>query len=371
MPPGETLLAVGPAQGGVADVFVVTLKALRGDGREVVDEQLPERGNSSRVALAAARRHWRLLKQADALHVEFGSNDIAVFWFAVIATLARPDAVVVIHDPHIVARAPGAGLIAKHSRWRSRLAYRVLSPLLDGPAIAMLLRRAGAIVVLGPSARARLSARTARPVVSVRHAAQPDRASRAAPSNCKYVLFAGYLGPHKGIEALINAWGMVGRTDLRLVIVGGVGPGNLDWAEALRARANALESPPEWIGHVESETDFQGWFDAAAVVVLPYERSSPGSGILVRAMLAGRCVVATRVEAVTDAVEDDVSGWVVEVGDVQGLAARLRQASENGAERDRLGDAAQVRAERIFGWDRFVSGIGDAYALARSSWPDS
>jgi glycosyltransferase involved in cell wall biosynthesis len=363
----EALLCVGPAQGGVGDAFAGTLKALGDSGRTVVGEQLPDRESPWRVAREAAKRHWRLLKQADTVHVEFGSNDIAAFWFAVIATLTRRDAVVVVHDPHIVAHAPGAGLIAKRKRWRSTFAYRVLSPLIDRAAVATVLRRAGTIVVLGPSAVASLSTRTTRPVVSVPLAAEPNRTVRQVPSDCRYFLFAGYLGPHKGIESLIDAWGKIGCTDLRLVIVGGVGPGNLDWAEAVRARGSVLASPPEWIGHVKSEADFQGWIEAAAAVVLPYERSSPASGILVRAMLAGRCVIATRVEAVTDAVEDGVSGWVVDVGDTDGLAARLMDAAEDGAKRDRLGAAAQSSAERIFGWDRFLSGIAEAYALANSA----
>ena len=366
MPQTDTVLAVGPAQGGVGDVFVGTINALRRNGRTVVDVQLLDQENPSRVALGAARKHWRLMKRADAVHVEFGSNDVAAFWFAFIATLVRPDVVVVIHDPHVVAHVPGAGFIAKQSRWRSAFAYRVLSPLVDRPAVAILLRRAGAIVVLGPTAQARLSARTNTPVISVPLPAAPDQTIRKAPSDCHYVLFAGYFGPHKGIESLIDAWARVGRTELRLMMVGGVGETNSEWAEALKARASGLASSPEWIGHVESESEFQGWFDAAAVVVLPYERSSPASGILVRAMLAGRCVIATRVEAVTDAVEDDVSGWLVDIGDVDGLAARLKQASDVGAERDRLGEGARARAEHIFSWDRFDSGMREAYTLARS-----
>lgn len=366
MPQADVILAVGPAQGGVGDAFVGTVAALRENGQTVVEERLPRRESPLRVALGAARRCWRLLKHADVVHVEFGSNDTAVFWFAVIAAIIRQDVVVVVHDPRVVAHSPGAGLITKRRRWQSTVAYRVLSPLFDRPAIAMVLGRSGAIVVLGPSAQERLRARTRRPVVAVALGAEMAPKKRKRPSECDYVLFAGYLGPHKGLETLIDAWASV-QTGLRLVIVGGVGEGNLNWLESLRARGRELAGPLEWIGHVESEEAFQDWFDAAAVVVLPYQRSSPASGILVRAMAAGRCVVASRVEAVTDAIEDDVTGWLVDVGDVRTLRQRLDQAAASGAERDRLGAAAQIRAMHLFGWDQFVAGVKEAYELARQA----
>jgi glycosyltransferase involved in cell wall biosynthesis len=361
------ILAVGPSGGGVADVFSGSLDILHHSGRHVVGDRLPEAGSSAVVGLKAFYRYRRALRAARWVHVEFGSNDLAVFWFACLATAVRSDVVIVVHDPSVIAHAPAAGLIARRGRWRMRVAYRVLSPLFDRAATRFLVRHAGAVVVLGAAASVELRQRTTRPVIVAPHGGRPSEVRRDPPSRCDYALFAGYLGPSKGLELLISAWSSIGDAGLRLVIVGGVGEAHASWVEGLRDRSGSFPSPPEWIGHVESESEFQEWFDRAAIVVLPYQKSSPASGILVRAMFAGRCIVATRVEAVVDVLEDGISGVLVNAGDADALAGHLAALAANGAERDRLGAGAELRAAELFGWGRFMDALERGYDAASTT----
>jgi glycosyltransferase involved in cell wall biosynthesis len=360
------ILAIGPSAGGVGDVFVGSLDALRVSGRRVIADRLAESGSSTLVALKALYRHRHALQAAETVHVEFGSNDLAVFWFAFFATAVRSDIVIVVHDPPKIAHAPGAGILVRSGRWRTRLSYRVLSPLLDRVAIRLLMRRAGAVVVFSVAASVEMRRSTTRPVVAAPHGGRSSEKRRRPPSCCDYVLFAGYLGPRKGLELLIAAWSLVGDVGLRLAIVGGVGVGDASWLAELRSRSASLSRPPQWIGHVESEDDFQRWLDGAAVVVLPYEKSSPASGILVRAMFAGRCIVATRVDAVVDVIEDGISGILLDVGDEAALADRLAAVALDGAQRDRLGAGAELRAAQIFGWDRLMTALEQAYDAAKT-----
>jgi glycosyltransferase involved in cell wall biosynthesis len=317
--------------------------------------------------LDALRLLWKAraaIFSADVVHVEFGSNDLSTFWCAVWCCLLGCRIVMVTHDPPKVAHTPGAGLIARSGRWRMRLAYRVLSPALDRLLISVTLRRSRAIVVLSEAARRELQARTSRPVLAAPLGASRPSPRTVAPSRGEYVLFAGFLAPSKGIDVLVRAWEEVHSPPLPLAIAGAADPSQGAWLSALMAASTQSANPPRWLGPIASEQDFQALFELAAVVVLPYLRSSPASGILVRAMTAGRCVIATPVQAVVAAIEDGESGILVAPGDPHGLADALSRVLSDGAQRDRLGAEAARRAAELFSWDRFVARLGEAYALA-------
>jgi glycosyltransferase involved in cell wall biosynthesis len=180
------------------------------------------------------------------------------------------------------------------------------------------------------------------------------------------VLFAGYLGPHKGLDVLLRAWSMMSPGHgLRLVIAGAAGRDEQVWLDALRTEFDAVEPAPEWLGATEREQDFQRLFDRASVVAIPYRSSSPASGIVVRAMSAGRCIIGTRVPALVDAIEHDRDGILVDVEDAGTLAEQLSRLAADGSERDRLGAAAAQRAAELFDSEKFVDSLECAYAAAR------
>jgi glycosyltransferase involved in cell wall biosynthesis len=360
----RSVLAVGPISGGVGDAFTGSISSLRQRGWKVGEARPRETGSAAAAALRLAWRVRRTLFVANSVHVEFGSNDLAVFWFALIATALRRDVVLVAHDPTPFAHAPGAGLIARSGTWHLRIAYRVLSPLLDHLIVRSALHRAGAVVVFGHAEREYLQARVSRPVLYAPHGKLAEADGAPPPSACDYVLFAGFLGPSKGLDLLVRAWARVPEHPLRLQIAGGWGADQEEWIRGLRAQAAVHKSPPQWLGHIPAERDFQRLFERAAIVVLPYRRSSPASGVLIRAMTAGRCILATRVSAVVSSVEDGVSGVIVDIEDVQGLAHHLSRLSMDTAERDRLGRGAARRARAIFDWNAFAKSVETAYAAA-------
>jgi glycosyltransferase involved in cell wall biosynthesis len=134
----------------------------------------------------------------------------------------------------------------------------------------------------------------------------------------------------------------------------------------LRELSSRLPSPPRWLGFV-SDLEFTRLVAEAALVVAPYRRSNPASGVLVRAMVEGRAVVATRVPAALDCLEDGVSGLLVEPDDSQALAEALELAMRDPGLRDRLGAAAASTAARRFTWPRYIERLTDAYRIAVDS----
>jgi glycosyltransferase involved in cell wall biosynthesis len=358
---GAEILAVGARVGGVAAVFRRVLLELRNAGCDVHELTLPATGPPAWSGLIAAARALGRLRTAPIVHVEFGSNDTAVFWFALLAVLIRRDCVIVAHDYPKLINHPAAALVPSRSRVGRVIAYRLLSPMFDRRLADWLVRRAGVVVVFGSEALEGWRAWGARQVVEITHGSDsiPD-AGELSPSMGEMVLCAGFMGPGKGIDVLLRAWELVrGLTELPLALAG---PSYEPWfSETLSLHANGADLP-RVLGEIESEAEFQRLISRAAIVVLPYRYSSPASGILIRALSAGRPVVVTPMPAMKRIV-DGLNGLLVPVDDHRALAVALSRLCSSPEDRDRLGAAARRTAREQFTWEQHIDGLRSAYDL--------
>jgi glycosyltransferase involved in cell wall biosynthesis len=361
---GPQLLAIGPLLGGVGDTFAQTVSHLSSDGRWTVNVDIADTSSWPFIrAVALLHRHRSALRRADVVHVEFGSNDAVVFWVALLLSFTDVPVLVVPHDHPLLVHAPAAGLLPLTSRWCRRIGYRLLSPLLDRHLRRSLLARSSAVAVLSDEARAGWTTAVTGELFVIPLGESPlSSLPPISPSSADYVLFAGFLGRSKGVDVLLRAWREVcDEADLDLVIA--AEPSSIDDPElaALTDEAHGWPRPPRWVGFLPTERELEDTIAQAAVVVLPYRRSSPASGILARAMLEGRPVVASAVPAATRAIEDGVSGILTTPGDVGALATALRRLLTDGDRRDALGTAARARGAELFSSSRQVELLVDAY----------
>jgi colanic acid/amylovoran biosynthesis glycosyltransferase len=153
------------------------------------------------------------------------------------------------------------------------------------------------------------------------------------------VLFVGRLSPEKGIAELVAA-----TPGLNLVVAGD-GP--------LRHLV------PEALGFVSHE-ELGELYDRAAVVVCPSYREGLPLCVL-EAMAHGRPVVASAVGGIPELVEDGVTGFLVEPGDVAGLRAAIERLLADPVLRRRLGCAARARVAERCSWDRVTAATLAAY----------
>jgi glycosyltransferase involved in cell wall biosynthesis len=159
------------------------------------------------------------------------------------------------------------------------------------------------------------------------------------PDEPPHVLFVGRLSPEKGIHEFLAA-----TEGLPRVIVG-AGPVEV----------------PEAVGFVPP-AELGAYYERAAVVCVPSRRE--GYGVVAReAMAYGRPVVATRVGGLADAIEDGVTGLLVEQDGVRPAVERLLADAEL---RRRLGSAARLRAQRDWAADAAGHALREAYAAARN-----
>ena len=149
-----------------------------------------------------------------------------------------------------------------------------------------------------------------------------------------HVLYAGRLSAEKGIEDFLAATEGVPR------VIVGAGP----------------ISVPESVGAV-APSAIGGFYERAAVICVPSRRE--GYGMVVReAMAYGRPVVATRVGGLVDAVDDGVTGLVVDRIDLRAAIQRLLADSEL---RATLGAAAREKARREWDGKRTAASLEPVY----------
>jgi glycosyltransferase involved in cell wall biosynthesis len=164
------------------------------------------------------------------------------------------------------------------------------------------------------------------------------------------VVSVGQLAPVKGHRILVEAFANVTRVNpaAHLVIVG-EGP-ERDGLQALAAGLG-LRDRITFAGH---QADALRYVAAADVFVQP-SRSEGMSNSLMEAMALGRSIVATRVGAAADLIEDGREGLLT-TPTAPGLSAALIQSLADRDLRERLGRAAHRKAGE-FSVDRTVSGL--------------
>jgi glycosyltransferase involved in cell wall biosynthesis len=148
-----------------------------------------------------------------------------------------------------------------------------------------------------------------------------------------FMLFVGALRRVKGIEQLLAAYETL-VSPPPLVLIGTIEP---DTPSSFPAGVHVLTDFP----HAEV---MAAW-ERCLFGVLPSLWAEPFGTVVCEAMSRGKPVIATRPGGHTDMVIDGETGLLIERGDVAALAEAMRFLLENADERERLGEAARVRAE--------------------------
>jgi glycosyltransferase involved in cell wall biosynthesis len=188
------------------------------------------------------------------------------------------------------------------------------------------------------------------------------RAELGIPPDARVVGTVSSLVPMKGLENFIAAAGRIASADpgTRFVIVGPAPSSHAAYAERLRRQAAELRLPNPIIFAGE-RTDVEHWYPAFDVdLITSLERSEGTTTTALESQSCGVPVVATRVGAVGDAVEDGVTGLLVEPDQPAAIAEAVLRLLGDAPLRSRLGEAGRVAALDRFDAER----AADTYVLA-------
>ncbi len=174
------------------------------------------------------------------------------------------------------------------------------------------------------------------------------------------VLFVGRMEPSKGIDRLLMAMTRLEqKLDVRLVIVGGDGPGEPE-ADRLRrlSRELGIEDSVTFVGTI-SQKELPLYYSAADACAIPSYYESFGL-VALEALACGTPLVATRVGCIESVVREGESGCVVADNSPRRLAdaiGALLSKADAGAE-----TATSIRATvTAFSWANIAAAMIEEY----------
>lgn len=151
------------------------------------------------------------------------------------------------------------------------------------------------------------------------------------------ILFVGRDFDRKGGPLLLEAFARVRSTlpDARLLVVG--------------PRARGAQPGVTWLGALTDRAQLSGLFEHAHVFAMP-SWCEPFGQVFVEAMSHRLPCVGTNTGGVPDVIDDGVTGYLIERGDVGALASALLALLASPELSRAFGDAGFGKAEAFFTW---------------------
>ena len=279
------------------------------------------------------------------------------------------------------------GLVNPHGAFAARRAgaavvWQVVdarSPrLVRGPAMTLVRRYADAVMfngealvdVHGGRESLRLPTFLYLPPVDTdrfipsREGASRVREELGIPPDALVVGTVSNLVPMKGLETFVAAAAEIAaaRPEVRFVVAGATLEPHRAYSERIRGRAAELDLayPIVFAG---GRADIESWYAAMDVHVMP----SWSEGTTTTSLEAQSCgvpVVATRVGALHEVVEDGVTGLLVLPARPGALAAAILTLLDDPARRAEMGRAGRALALRRFSSDKSADVHAQAYEAA-------
>ncbi len=182
------------------------------------------------------------------------------------------------------------------------------------------------------------------------------RVPREYRGSASRLLFFGALTPSKGIFDLIAGLGRLrslGANNWTLKLAG--------WGDGARVLTEidraGLSERVQFLGRLD-HSDLRRELEWADLAVLPSHLESFGLA-MAEAQAAGLPVIAYRTGAAPELVEDGVTGWLVEYGDVDALAITIAQAICAPEKTYEKGVNGRQRVRRLFRWEKTAAIIRD------------
>jgi len=175
--------------------------------------------------------------------------------------------------------------------------------------------------------------------------------------NSQTVGIVGQIGRWKGHEDLLEAFQIIltGDSNVELHIFGNGSP---DYEALLRRRISELGLGRNviWQGFIRDPSKI---YSDLTVLVVPSRSEDALPTTAIEAAFFRIPVIASRHGGLPEIIEDGVTGYLFEAGDVAGLAKHAITLLQDAGLRSKIGQNARKRAMSLFSRERFVRGFID------------
>jgi len=180
------------------------------------------------------------------------------------------------------------------------------------------------------------------------------KASPPALSPHGPVLFLSRLSVEKGGQELLRAWAALQSVNRELWIAG-TGPDEA----SLRAQAASLPNV-KFLGFLDQEGQQRAWAKSSFAVIPSIVPETFGM-IVLEAWARQRPVVAYRVGALAETIDDGINGLLVRPGDTAGLTQAMERLSSNPIEAHKMGMAGYEKLSSSFSRNLWLNRMDAIY----------
>jgi glycosyltransferase involved in cell wall biosynthesis len=173
-----------------------------------------------------------------------------------------------------------------------------------------------------------------------------------------FALFVGRLSAEKGIRTMLSAWRLLKSVPLKIV---GDGP----LMSEVKAQIERERLAIEVLGRRPREEAFS-LMRQASFLVFPSEWYEGFPMTIAEAFACGLAVLASRLGAMAELVEDGRTGLLFEPGNPEELAARVAWAWTHPEEMRRMGNAARQEFEEKYTAEKNYQMLMQIYERARA-----
>ncbi|MEZ4414384.1 MAG: N-acetyl-alpha-D-glucosaminyl L-malate synthase BshA [Gemmatimonadota bacterium] len=300
------------------------------------------------LALAVALEDIAERYELDLIHAHYAIPHAASAWIAQeMMGKAGPRIVTTLHGTDIT-------LVGMQPSYKTITRFSILKS--DGlTAVSEFLRRETVTHFQVPEERIRVIPNFVDPAIFHPDHKPCHRAS-LAPGGEPILMHVSNFRPVKRVVDVVEIFARVReKRPLRLVLVG-------DGPDRVRAEQRARElGVDDGVMFLGKHATVEELLSCADVFLLPSETESFGLAAL-EAMASGAPVVATRVGGIPELVPDGEAGFLLELGDVEGMADAVKTLLDDSETAQRMRAAARAVAVERFSAARVVPEYEAFYA---------
>jgi glycosyltransferase involved in cell wall biosynthesis len=177
------------------------------------------------------------------------------------------------------------------------------------------------------------------------------------PGSSESILFLGRLSPEKGVAQLIEAWGLLKTRGKQRLIIAGDGPERAA-LERLVQKLGAKNI--EFRGFIDRNEQTALWKESRASVV-PSIWEEPFGMVVLEAWSKGRAVIANRIGALPEIIDDGVNGLLAEPFSPEILASQMDEMLRNANRASEMGLEGYNKLKSRYNREEWVLKLRNLY----------
>lgn len=169
-------------------------------------------------------------------------------------------------------------------------------------------------------------------------------------------LFVGRLSQEKGIDVLLSALRKLQESDQHKIQVAVAGDGPL--ADEVKQSAPLVKP----LGSLKTE-EVREWMSSSSALILPSVWYEGFPMVIVEAYACGLPIIASRIGALAELIEDGVTGLLFNPGDADDLANKIQWASQHPEKIKEMGRLSRQRYEAKYTSEKNYQQLISIYKL--------